>query len=173
MVGTVRPNRSKNCQLSNDKIMQQKGRGSPEIKICVSSNVEIRAIKWFNIRVVNILKSYETVVPCSQVKKYARKEKKKLPIYCPEMWCYNKNMGGVNLLSYYRIPVKFKKRYHCLIWHFLDVACIQIWLYKKDAAATFVFETLQNCRWPNHCYIKRKSYVGDHQDHQLTRVTQQ
>ena len=82
-------------------------------------------------------------------------------------------MGGVNLLSYYRIPVKFKKRYHCLIWHFLNVACIQIWLYKKDAAATFVFETLQNCRWPNHCYIKRKSYVGDHQDHQLTRVTQQ
>ena len=49
-------------------------------------------------------------------------------------------MGGLDvldsLLSYYLIPVKPKKWYHRLIWHLLDVACIQAWLfYKKDAAA--------------------------------------
>ena len=49
-------------------------------------------------------------------------------------------MGGVDLLdgllSYYRIPVKSKKWCHCLISHFLDVACVQAWLfYWKDADA--------------------------------------
>ena len=49
-------------------------------------------------------------------------------------------MGEVDLLdgllSYYRIPVKSKKWYHRLIWHFLDVACVQAWLfYRKDADA--------------------------------------
>ena len=49
-------------------------------------------------------------------------------------------MGGADLLdgllSYYRIPVKSKKWYHRLIWHFLDVACVQAWLfYRKDADA--------------------------------------
>ena len=48
-------------------------------------------------------------------------------------------MGGVDLLdgllSYYRIQVKSKKWYNSLIWHFLDIACIQAWLfYQKDAA---------------------------------------
>ena len=49
-------------------------------------------------------------------------------------------MGGVDLLDgllrYYRIPVKSKKWYHRLIWNFLDVACVQAWLfYWKDADA--------------------------------------
>ena len=45
MVGTVRANRLRNCQLSSDKTLHQKGRGSAEIKICMSGNVEPRAIK--------------------------------------------------------------------------------------------------------------------------------
>ena len=49
-------------------------------------------------------------------------------------------MGGVDLLdgllSYYGIPVKSKTSYHRLIWNFLDVACVQAWLFKmKDAVA--------------------------------------
>ena len=133
MVGTARANRLRNCQLSSDETLRQKGRGSAEIKICVIDNVELRAIKWFDNRTVTILATFEAVVPSSQVKRWDRKEKK-------ELLSYNKNMGGVELLdgllSYYCIPVKSKKWYHCLIWHFLDVACVQAWLfYKKDAAA--------------------------------------
>ena len=70
MVGTVHGNRLRNCQLSSDRTLHQKGRGSAEIKICVSDNVELRAIKWFDNRAVTILTTFEAVVPSSQVKRW-------------------------------------------------------------------------------------------------------
>ena len=142
LVGTVPSNRLRNCQLSSDRIMRQKGRGSAEVKTCVSDNVELRAIKWFDNRAVNILTTFEEVVPTVQIKRWDRKEKKELLVDCPSAVAkYNKNMGGVDLLdgllSYYHIPVKSKKWYHRLIWHFLDVACVQAWLfYGKDACGS-------------------------------------
>ena len=49
-------------------------------------------------------------------------------------------MGGVDLLdgllSNYRTPVRSKKWYHRLIWHFLDVSVVQAWLlHRKDSDA--------------------------------------
>ena len=82
MVGTVRANKLRNCQLPSNKTLRQKGRGSAEIKICVSDNVELRAIKWFDNRVVTILTTFEAVVPSSQVKRWDYKEKKELLIDC-------------------------------------------------------------------------------------------
>ena len=131
----------RNCQLSSDKTLRQKGRGLAEIKICMSDNVGLRAINRFDNRAVTILTTFEAVVPSSQVKRWDCKEKKELLIdYPTAVISYNKNMGGVDLLdgllSYYRIPVKSKKWYRRLIWHFFNVACVQAWLfYKKDAAA--------------------------------------
>ena len=55
MVGTVRANRLRDCQLSSDQTLHRKRRGSAEIKICVCNNVKLRAIKWFDSRVVTIL----------------------------------------------------------------------------------------------------------------------
>ena len=141
MVGTVHPNKLRNCQLCSDKSLREKGRGSAEVKICLSDNVELWAIKWFNNRAVTILTNIEAVLPTAQVRRWDRKEKKELLIDCPSaVVIYNRNMGGVDLLdgllSYYRIPVKFKKWYHHLIWHFLDVACVQAWMfYRKDTDA--------------------------------------
>ena len=141
MVGTVHPNRLRNCQLCSDKSLREKGRGSAEVKICLSDNVELRAIKWFDNRAVTILTTIEAVLPTTQVRRWDRKEKKELLIDCPSAVVrYNRNMGGVDLLdgwlSYYRILAKSKKWYHHLIWHFLDVACVQAWLsYRKDADA--------------------------------------
>ena len=68
IVGTVHTNRLRNCQLSSDKTVRQKGRGSAEIKICVNDNVELWTIKWFDNRAVTILTTFEAVVPSSQVK---------------------------------------------------------------------------------------------------------
>ena len=68
MVGNARANRLRNFQLSSDETQRQKGRGSAEIKICVTDNVELRAIKWFDNRTVTILATFEPVVPSSQVK---------------------------------------------------------------------------------------------------------
>ena len=141
IVGTVGANRLRNCPLSSDKTVRQKGRGSAEIKIFVSDNVELRVIKCFDNRAVTILTTFEAVVPPSQVKRWDCKKKKELHIDCPSaVVSFHKNMGEMDLLdgllSYYRIPVKSKKWYLCLIWHFLDVTCVQAWLfYNKDAAA--------------------------------------
>ena len=49
-------------------------------------------------------------------------------------------MAGVDLLdgllSYYRIPVRSKKWYHRVIWHFLYVSVVQAWLlHRKDSDA--------------------------------------
>ena len=85
MVGTVRVYRLRNCRLSTDKILRQKGRGSTEIKICVSDNVELWAIKWFDNRVVTILTTFAAVVTSSQVKGSDRKERKEMPIDCPSV----------------------------------------------------------------------------------------
>ena len=70
MIGrTVPGNRLRNCHLSSDKTLCQKGRGSGEIKICVSDNVELLAIKWFDSRAVTIFTTFEEVVPSCQEKK--------------------------------------------------------------------------------------------------------
>ena len=91
MVGTVRANKLRNCQLPSNKTLRQKGRESAEIKICVSDNVELRAIKWFDNRVVTILTTFEAVVPSSQVKRWDHKEKKELLIDCSSaVVSYNK-----------------------------------------------------------------------------------
>ena len=83
MVGTVCPNRLRNCQLCSDKSLREKGRGSAEVKICLSDNVELRAIKWFDNRAMTILTTIESVLPTTQVRRWDRKEKKELLIDCP------------------------------------------------------------------------------------------
>ena len=90
---------------------------------------------------MTIFTTIEAVLPTTQVRRWDRKEKKELLIDCPSAVVrYSRNMGRVDLLdgllSYYRIPVRSKKWYHRLIWHFLDVACVQVWLfYWKDTDA--------------------------------------
>ena len=85
--------------------------------------------------------TYEAVEPTSQVRIWDRKGKKELFVECPSaLAIYNKSIGGVNLLdgllSYYSIPIRSKKWYHCLIWHFLDVSVVQAWfLHRKDSDA--------------------------------------
>ena len=79
---TVHANSLRNCQLSSDKTLRQKGRKLAEIKI-VSDNVGLRAINRFDNRAVTILTTFEAVVPSSQVKRWDCKEKKELLIDCP------------------------------------------------------------------------------------------
>ena len=69
LVGSVRPNRITDCKMSADKDMKNKGRGSVEIKTCQYNGVELHATKWFDNRSVNILTTYELVVPTTQVKR--------------------------------------------------------------------------------------------------------
>ena len=56
---------------------------------------------------------------------------------------YNQFMGGVDLLdsllALYCIPVRSKKWYHRLLWHFFDLSLVQSWLmYRREATANNV-----------------------------------
>ena len=141
LVGTVCANRLRNCTMPLEKDMKKEGRGTVAIQTCKSDGVELRAIKWFNNRAVSILTTYEATEAMIQVKRWDRMQKKEVFVECPSaIATYNKSMGGVDLLdgllSYYRIPVRSKKRYHGLIWHFLDVPVVQGWLlYRRDVGA--------------------------------------
>ena len=44
LVGTVHPNRITDCEMSTDKDMKNKGRGSVEIKTCQNNGIELRAL---------------------------------------------------------------------------------------------------------------------------------
>ena len=85
-----------------------------------------------------MLTTFEAVEPIKQVRRWDKKDRKEIFVECPSaVTIYHKNMGGVDLLdgflSYYRIPVRSKKWYHRLIWHFFDLCIVQSWiLYKKD-----------------------------------------
>ncbi|XP_065677314.1 uncharacterized protein LOC136092720 [Hydra vulgaris] len=108
LVGTVQPNRFTNCKMSTDKDMKKNERGLVEIKTCQNDGVELRAIKWFDSRSVNIRTTYESVVPTTQVKRWNKKETKEVLVDCTSaIVTYNKCMGGVDLLdgllSYYRV----------------------------------------------------------------------
>ena len=123
VVGTVRSNRLKGCVLSNDKVIRQKNRGSSEVKTCEIDDIELRAIRWFDKCVV-------TIKPSTKVKRWDQKNGQEIEVDCPSAVVnYDQNMGGGGvdlldgLLSYYRIPVKSKKWYHCLIWHFFRYCC--------------------------------------------------
>ena len=139
LVGTVGVNRLKGCVLSNDKVMREKRRGSTEMKSCKINGSELRVIRWLDNRPVTILTTYEAVQPSTNAKRWDRKNKVEIQVSCPSaVVTYNKSMGGVDLLdgllSYYRIPVKSKKWYHRLIWHFFDISVVQGWiLYKRSA----------------------------------------
>ena len=85
-IGAVGANRLRNCQLSSDKELRHKGRGSAEIKICVSGNMEVWEIRWFDNKAVTILTTFEAVMPLSQVKGgIVRSGKSSSSIY-PQLW---------------------------------------------------------------------------------------
>ena len=42
------------------------------------------------------------------------------------------------LLSHCHIPVESKKLYHCLIWHFWDIAVVQVAFCRKGTLAMLI-----------------------------------
>ena len=143
-LGTVRINRVPGCNMPSDADMKKEGRGSTVIQSAVIDGVELRALKWFDNRGVVLLTSYASGQPMSFVDRWDSKQKKKVQVQCPSaVVMYNQFMGGADLLdsllALYRIPVRSKKWYHRLLWHFLDLSLVQSWLlYRREATANNV-----------------------------------
>lgn len=74
-------------------------------------------------------KLYVCKEPMASVKRFMKKKKAKVDIPCPKaITIYNRYMGGVDLLGFYRIKVRSKKWYHRIFFHMIDLVCVNSWL---------------------------------------------
>ena len=91
--------------------------------------VDLCAVNWFDNRGdnrgVTLLSPYAAIEPITNIQRFDRKANCHVQIDCPSIVrTYNQFMGGVDLLNsllaLYKIPVRSKKWYHRLIFHFID-----------------------------------------------------
>ena len=91
---------------------------------------------WFDNKVVTVASNKCSVLPTNSVKRYCKKRKQHISIECPALIkAYNKSMGGVDrcdmLLSFYRIRMKSKKWYKRIIFHLIDICCVNAWTIQR------------------------------------------
>ena len=76
--------------------------------------------------------------------------KPEIQVICPSViMTYNNFMGGMDLLdsllALYRIPVRSKKWYLRIIFHFLDKALVSAWLIYRADCTKADFEGKNPC----------------------------
>ena len=171
-VGTVRANRLRGCKLPDDKVLRKKGRGAMVLQTVTIDGVDLRAVKWFDNRGVTLLSPYAAIELITNIQRFDRKANRHVQIDCPSIVrTYNQFMGGVDLLDsllvLYRIPVRSKKWYHRLIFHFIDLLFVQSWLlYRRDADSNGVVRKSQlpllqfKIELPDSLILKNKKKVA-------------
>lgn len=137
-LGTIRSNRVSGCNLQNDKIMKNNGRGSHDYLTDANSNIIF--LKWFDNKPVHLISSYVGVEPMDMVKRWSVKDKKHIQVDRPAIVKeYNEHMGGVDLMDMlvelYRIDIKAKRYYLRIIFNLIDIAVVNSWLlYRKHCS---------------------------------------
>ena len=110
--GTVRANRMENAPLQDIAKMAKEKRGTSDVVTDVSSNVT--AVRWKDNKIVNALSTFTGKEPIQLVKRFCKKEKKRVDIEQPNIInIYNKSMGGVDRMDQniaaYMINLRSKK----------------------------------------------------------------
>ena len=132
--GTLRENRCKKCPLPPPSAMKKLQRGAMESVTDTSNGINV--CRWMDNSVVTIASTCHTTQASVKVKRYFRKEKKKIEIDCPSLIVeYNKHMGGTDRqdqnLNKYRIPLRAKKWYWCVFTWLVDISIQNAWLLQK------------------------------------------
>lgn len=132
-VGTVRTNRLMGCSFPTEKKWKERGRGSYTEKITTYKNQQLKAVQWYDNKVVTLLSTFAGSQPSHKVRRFFKSDNSKKDINCPDIVkVYNKHMGGVDLLDsllgLYRIRTRSKKWYHRLFFHMIDVVICNAWL---------------------------------------------
>ena len=118
--------------------MRKKRRGAFEEKGASVDGVNVRIVKWYDNRAVQLASSCCGVQPLSSVERWDRSKKQRVSINCPAIVdLYNNSMGRVDavdaLISYYRIHIKSKKYYLQFFFHLVDLCVVNAWLlYRRD-----------------------------------------
>ena len=156
--GTIRSNRLPGLKLKCDKHLQDTGRGSYDEWETNIDEIKIHVVKWFDNRSVCLASSFVQATPIDTCKRYDKKKNKIINIPCPQIIkTYNSTMGGVDLvdcmIALYMISIKFKKYYHRLVFHMIDMALLNSWLfYRIDFDRLLIPYRQQN----NFCTFKSK-----------------
>jgi DNA excision repair protein ERCC-6 len=130
--GTVRDNRTGNCNLKSLKLMAKEPKGTFDFTF--DSENEIGAVRWYDNAVVTIMSNVDTIEPLHAAKRYDRKQKKQTSVQQPNMiYNYNKNMGGVDLhdngIANYRIKIRGKKWWWPLFSNAVDSTIVNAWKF--------------------------------------------
>ena len=139
-LGTIRNNRLRGCILKSDKELIRQGRGSYDYQ--VDNCAELAVVKWNDNKPVTLVSSCVSKDPVTEVKRYSKQEKIKIPVPCPEIVKqYNIHMGGVDLtdmlVALYRTPLKSRRWYLGIFAQILDICVINAWLlYRRDVDST-------------------------------------
>ncbi|CAL9686005.1 unnamed protein product [Knipowitschia caucasica] len=134
-IGTVRMNRVRNCNMMDEKVLKEKGRGSLDARV---NQDNIIIVRWNDNKPVNLLSSYVGIEPMGSVKRWDRKSKTYMMVPRPAIVeTYNKFMGGIDLLdmltALYKFNFKSRRWYMYIWWHTVTVAVINAWnLYRRD-----------------------------------------
>ncbi|KAH9644136.1 hypothetical protein HF086_010351 [Spodoptera exigua] len=135
-LGTLRKDRLRNCKLMTDKAMMKKGRGTFEV-VCDNSK-KIAVTKWVDNKCIHIASSFCAHDPVTTIERYDKKQKKRVPVPCPQVIkVYNTHMGGVDiadmLIALYRIRMKTRRWYMSIFAQLLDIALNNSWLlHRRD-----------------------------------------
>lgn len=122
-----------NCKFSSDATFKKKTRGFFEEYVSTFQDTPFTSVLWLDNKAVALLSTYVGSIPVQQVKRFDKKEKKRVEIQCPNLVLeYNKHMGGVDLLDSilgrFKISMRSRKWYCRIFYHLVDVAIINAWL---------------------------------------------
>ncbi|XP_049945878.1 piggyBac transposable element-derived protein 3-like isoform X1 [Schistocerca serialis cubense] len=144
--GTARLCRMPNVPFTSDKDLKKKGRGfSEEV---VSMNEALIMCKWFDNRPVVLASNFVGCGSQDEVQRWEKSRKTYVSVSQPEVVrCYNHAMGGVDkidmLISMYRIFIKPRKWTLRMLFHAVDLACVNSWLeYKRNTESLGEKETM-------------------------------
>ena len=156
--GTIRENRTEKCPLTSNDALKKQGRGKFDFKTDTKNDVLV--CKWNDNSVVNLCSNAAGVHPISKASRYSSSEKKRVQIDQPFLIkLYNEHMGGVDRMdqnvSKYRIGLRGKKWYWCLISYMLDVSINNAWQLQKICNNKNPMDMLQFRRYIVRTYLSQ------------------
>ncbi|XP_057694139.1 piggyBac transposable element-derived protein 2-like [Corythoichthys intestinalis] len=137
--GTVRENRMSKWNLIPDKDLSKKGRGSYDYQL--ESNTNTVCLKWQDTKAVSLMSTYAGPEPLRKARRWDKSKKEYTYIDQPNIIKeYNASMGGVDMLDAHlarcKFPIRTRRWYMIIFWHFMSVAVINAWLlYQRDCEA--------------------------------------
>ena len=72
LLGTVRSNRLRQCQLPPEKEMKREGRGSFLEKVATIDGVTLSVVSWYDSKIVTVLSNFVDSEPVTEVKRFSK-----------------------------------------------------------------------------------------------------